>query len=137
MLSQKQVFRVRETWIEVNSNPEQFGLAFYNNLFDTAPELKSMFKTDLQTMAFKFTTMLSFLVNRLNKLDQVQQELHDLSLIHNMHSVKPEHYLKTKQALLLTLKNQLKLKYDLETDIAWQLAYDTIANMLIEAQNSL
>ena len=134
VLSQKQIFKVRETWIEVNSNPEQFGLAFYNNLFDLAPELRPMFKTDLQTMAFKFSIMLAFLVNRLNKLDLIEQEINNLAVIHNKHLVKPEHYRITKQALVLTLKNKLARKYDIEADTAWQLAFDTISDILIDAQ---
>ena len=134
MLTQSQIFKVRESWIAVNANSELFGLAFYNTLFEMAPELKQMFKSDTAHQATKFTSMLSYLVLKLNRVNEMRAEMTRLAAIHNSHGVQPRHYLVVGEALLATLKKRLGAHFDAETGDAWQQAFAVISKLMIEAQ---
>ncbi len=65
---------------------------FYNRLFEVSPEVKPMFsRTPLPEQSKKLLTMLSYIISKLDKLDDILDQISELARRHKQYGVKDEH----------------------------------------------
>ena len=57
-----QIGLIRESFEWLTDNPERRSMEFYNAFFNRAPELKAMFRGDLEGQGMRFLSMLSAIV---------------------------------------------------------------------------
>ena len=116
---------------------EEAGLMFYERLFDIAPELQSLFKTHPKDQALKFMTMLTMVVSKLQKLDEIIEDIKSLARRHNHYGVKTAYYRIVGAALIWTLHEVLKDKWNDELEEAWIEVYALISQAMIRQQESV
>jgi nitric oxide dioxygenase len=136
MLAQ-QVSLVKNSWrIFQAIDPVLVGDVFYTKLFMSAPKLRHLFSRSKEEQSKKLIDMLSILVGRLDKLNELMEDIRDLAIRHAGYGVKPEHYKAVGLSLLWTLETGLGKDWTGDTRDAWLACYSLIANTMIEAAAS-
>ena len=101
--------------------------AFYSKLFLDHPELRRLFPKRMDEQYKKLFDTLSFVVARLDNLEQIQLEINDLAKRHEEYGAKPRHYALVGEALLWTLKKGLGEDWTEETAEAWKACYGVVS----------
>ncbi|WP_421995557.1 globin family protein [Reyranella sp.] len=106
---------------------------FYDRLFETAPEVRSMFPQDMTEQKKKLMAMLGTAVAGLTRLDTILPAVKALGERHKGYGVKPEHYAPVGAALLWTLEKGLGPDFTPEVKAAWTETYTTLAGVMTAA----
>lgn len=117
----------------VAADADAAGALFYNRLFDIAPELKPMFKADITEQSKKLMYMIGYVINKLDKLDDVIGEVAAMAKRHAGYGVRDEHYTIVGSALLWTLEKGLAEHWTEEVKTAWITCYTLLSSSMIQA----
>jgi len=111
---------------------------FYDHLFTTAPELRSMFPADLKEQKKKLIGILAVAVNNLHRFEQIRPAVEDLGRRHVAYGVTDEHYKPVGKSLLWTLEQGLGDDFTPRLKAAWARTFLTIAGVMkLGAQKKL
>lgn len=106
---------------------------FYQRLFETAPEVRPLFKANMDEQGHKLMATLGTVVRNLDQLDTVLPSVQQLAVRHIAYGVRPEHYALVGAALLWTLGQGLGADFTSDTAEAWSAAYGVLSAAMIEA----
>jgi len=129
---------VKNSWVEVSKiDMLTVGGLFYGRLFEIAPEVKPMFsRTPIPEQSKKLLTMLSYVISKLDRLDEIMDEVKKLAQRHSNYGVKESHYSAVGAALLWTLEKGLGAQWNEELKAAWTEVYTILAGAMIAEQNN-
>lgn len=132
----KSIELVKNSWAAVvTMDMEVVGGLFYNRLFEIAPDVKHMFsKTSIPEQSKKLLTMLSYVIAKLDTLDDILDDVSKLAKRHTTYGVKPEHYEAVGNALLWTLEQGLGKLWNDELEEAWIEVYTVLSSAMITVQ---
>lgn len=129
-----QINLIKSSWQAAAANPAVVGELFYGRLFEIAPEVKPMFsRTTVAEQSKKLLTMLSYVIAKLDKLEDIIAEVVKLAQRHRDYGVKEEHYTMVGAALIWTLEKGLGDKWNEELKEAWTTCYITLSLAMINA----
>ena len=106
---------------------------FYDRLFETAPDVRSMFPQDMKEQKVKLMAMLGTAVSNLHKLDEILPAVKALGERHKGYGVTAAHYAPVGAALLWTLEKGLGPDFTPEVKEAWTLTYTALAGVMTSA----
>jgi hemoglobin-like flavoprotein len=106
---------------------------FYDRLFETAPEVRSMFPQDMKEQKAKLMGMLGTAVSHLHKLDEILPAVKALGERHKGYGVTAAHYAPVGAALLWTLEKGLGPDFTPEVKEAWTVTYTALAGVMTSA----
>jgi len=132
-MNPKQIALVQESFAKVLPIADPAAAMFYKRLFETAPELKALFKGDMQQQGKRLMSMIGVAVGKLNDLPGLAPALHDLGRRHAGYGVKPENYATVGGALLWTLEQGLGTAFTDEVRQAWTAVYGVLADAMTSA----
>ena len=127
---------VQSSFAAVAPIADQAAELFYGRLFETAPELRPLFKGDLKEQGRKLMKMLALAVNGLNDLDRLVPVVEELGRRHTGYGVKPADYTAVGNALLWTLEKGLGEKFTPDVRAAWAAVYELLSSVMIKASHS-
>lgn len=137
-MTPNQIDLIEASFEKVAPNAEAAAAMFYARLFEIAPEVKPLFKSDLKEQGRKLMSTLGLVVNGLRNLDAVVPAAKSLAAKHVAYGVKAEHYTPVGAALIWTLATALGDEFTDETRDAWVAAYTTLSGVMIaEAYGSI
>ena len=106
---------------------------FYSRLFEIAPGVKPLFKTDITVQGRKLMASLAFVVKNLEHPDLLVPAVEKLGRRHVDYGAKEEHYPIVGQALLWALEQGLGDAFTKPVKEAWEAAYGLLASVMIGA----
>jgi len=121
---------VRNSWDKVKPISDQAAGLFYGRLFEIYPEVKPLFKGDMQQQGRKLMAMINTAVNALDNLEPVIPAIKDMGARHAGYGVSDEDYDKVADALLWTLDKGLGDEFTPEVKDAWVTVYTTLADTM-------
>lgn len=133
MLTPQQIKLVESSWDYILLNSNEAGNIFYKKLFSIAPELRQLFKGDINSQSQKLVSLITFAVHKLNSFNDIVSDVRALGVRHKGYNVKPAHFEVVGEALLWTLNKSLGNKWNEETEQAWAATYNTLSKIMIEA----
>ena len=135
-MSQYIIALVKNSWaIVAQLEMEVVGGLFYNRLFEIMPSVKPMFsKTPMPEQSKKLLTMLSYVIGKLDRLEEIMDEVTKLERRHTQYGVKDEHYAAVGTALLWTLEQGLGELWNAELAAAWTEIYSILAGAMMAVQ---
>ncbi|MCS6823515.1 MAG: globin domain-containing protein [Cytophagaceae bacterium] len=131
-MNTQQIELVKSTWGYVLAHSGEAMELFYGRLFEIAPEVRPLFKEDIKIQAQKLKKMVTLIVAKLNKLEEIENEIKYLAQKHEGYGAKPEHYHIVGEALLWTLEKGLKDRWTDEVKEAWVAVYSILSNAMIK-----
>ncbi|KIC19193.1 globin domain-containing protein [Leisingera sp. ANG-DT] len=105
---------------------------FYDALFRHAPELRKLFREDLEGQGMKFMTTLGVIIARLNDESAVAPQFQQLGKTHASLGVLTDHFAPMEEALIDTLRHALGKEMTLELETLWRSAFKEISVKMIE-----
>jgi nitric oxide dioxygenase len=133
-MTEAQMMLVKKTWAMFrNIDPVIVGDVFYSRLFFQEPSLEKMFKSSMTEQYQKLIDMLSTIVARLERMDEISYDIQQLAIRHIKYGVKPAHYEMVGNALLWTLEQGLGNDWNEEVKEAWVKCYTSISSSMIAA----
>jgi hemoglobin-like flavoprotein len=133
-MTENQIVLVQKTWKIFRSiKPLVVGDVFYSKLFMMQPELKAMFPMSMEEQYKKLTEMLSIIVARLERINELTEEIAALAKRHRGYGVKTEHYKVVGKALLWTLQQGLGSDWTKDVEEAWTKCYTLLSDAMINA----
>lgn len=133
-MTDRQILLVKNSWSYVIVNGEEAGQLFYSRLFEVAPSVRHLFKSDAKEQARKLMNMVTLIVTKLQKLDEIMNDVKSLAQRHIKYGAEPAHYAVVGECLLWTLQQGLGSKWSTETEEAWKAVYGLLASAMIENQ---
>ena len=132
----QQIMVVKRSWgIFRNIDPILVGEVFYGRIFLKAPGIKKMFPVSMEAQYGKIIDMLSLMVARLERMDELTNEISALAQRHVQYGVKRGHYEIVGEALLWTLEQGLGRDWTDEVKEAWTSCFAVFSDKMITASN--
>ncbi|MGD9785894.1 MAG: globin domain-containing protein [Hyphomicrobiaceae bacterium] len=128
-----QVELVQHSLAEISPLSEEAGRIFYGRLFNIAPEVRPLFRGDLDEQAGKLVSMLSVVVADLNDMEHLLPLARQMAIRHVGYGVRPEHYQPVGEALVWMINEASEGELDDETTAAWRAAYSSLAHEMMAA----
>ena len=135
-MTPEQIELVQTTWAKVAPSADQVAVLFYDRLFEIAPEVKPLFKSDMTEQGQKLMQMLAVAVNGLPQLESIVPAVQEMGVRHTDYGVADSHYDSVGAALLWTLEQGLGDAFTPEVKEAWTVTYTTLATVMKEAAAS-
>ena len=92
---------------------------FYKRLFELAPEVRPLFKQDMDLQAKKFSDTLAWVIEHLERPHELCQELRALGARHGGYGVKIDQYAPVGSALIWMFQHTLGDRFTPEMEEAW------------------
>ena len=129
-LEQKRL--VRASFESLEEYSDSVVQLFYGRLFEIAPQVRPLFRTEISQQSRKLLDMLTTVVGALDHFDGLRPKLEELGYRHIAYGARPEHYDAVRVALLWAMGNALDLEFDKETKAAWAELLGMVAGAMIE-----
>jgi hemoglobin-like flavoprotein len=126
-----QIKAIHDSFAKVIPISEQAAALFYCRLFEIAPEVKPLFRGDIEEQGRKLMAMLAAVVNGLGNLETILPEASALAKRHIDYGVKAADYVPVGAALLWTLQRGLGSQWTPELAAAWTEAYTVLSEFMI------
>ncbi len=133
-MTPKQIRIVKQSWsILQKIDPVIVADVFYTKLFHDKPPLRKMFPEKMEDQYKKLIDMISVIIGRLDRLDELTQDIEDMAKRHTGYGVKDQHYTLVGNALLWTLAKGLGNDWTDEMKDAWIECYTTLTNIMVRS----
>lgn len=133
-MTEEQILVVKKTWkIFREIDPVLIGDVFYSKLFVDLPEVKHLFKIPRPQQSKKLVDMLSMIVGRLDRLDELTEDIRQLAIRHVNYGVKVSHYRAVGEALIWMLRQGMGRDWNKEVEAAWKACYKMLSDTMIDA----
>lgn len=121
------------SFARVSANKTEAATIFYARLFMTAPELRPLFQTDLESQQRKLMSSLAQIVDFYRVGVDPASYLASLGQNHQSYGVQRAHFDSVGDALLFTLAQVLGPEFSAEVRAAWVSAYAEVSAAMIRA----
>jgi hemoglobin-like flavoprotein len=132
-MTPEQAQLVRLSFVKVMDIKDAAGRLFYDRLFTIAPDLRPMFKGDIDAQARKLMDTLAVAIGSLKDSVALTSMLEQLGQRHLRYGVKDEHYGQVGAALLWTLDKGLGADFTPEVKSAWTALFGAVSTIMITA----
>jgi hemoglobin-like flavoprotein len=137
-MTTQQIQLVQQSWQHVSAlSPVTVGTLFYTRLFEIAPEVQPMFRAPVPEQSKKLLAMVSYVISKLNKLDDIVDEVGRLAQRHVKYGVQENHYAIVGSALLWTLERGLDKHWSDDLKDAWVACYTLLSGAMIQASATI
>lgn len=136
-MTPEQVKLVQQSFCKIVPIADKAAVIFYDRLFETAPQVRSLFPSDMAEQRGKLMATLTAVVGGLGNLPSILPTASALARRHVSYGARAEHYPVVGAALLWTLEKGLAENWTPDVADAWKAAYGTLsAFMISEAYGS-
>ena len=132
-MTPEQVTLVQESFKKVVPIADKAADLFYDRLFTIAPDVRSMFPTDLSEQKKKLIQVLATAVTNLHQVEKILPVVEELGRKHVVYGVTEKHYEPVGAALLWTLEQGLGPDFSPPVKAAWTETYTTVAGVMTKA----
>src|SRR5215469_5113274 len=135
-MTPEQITLVQMSYQRVGPRLPDMAARFYQELFRRDPALRSLFTIDLAEQQVRFARKLTELVEAIPRLDELLAHTRALGARHVGYGVRAADYQTVGAALLDALAAVLGDGFDPETRQAWVLAYNLMAETMLDGAAS-
>lgn len=127
-----QIHLLRRSFAKLEPHSTIAALAFYRRLFELAPQVRPLFKKDIESQSAKLMDMIALAVSLTDRPASMEGELRDLGARHVEYGTLDEHYPVVGGALLDMLAETLGDDFTPATKAAWTEFYGMISRKMME-----
>ena len=131
-MTPEQITLVQSSFQRLGPQLPDMATRFYQELFARDPALRPLFTTPMAEQKVKFAEKLTEIVRAMPSLDELLIHTRALGARHVAYGVRAVDYQTLGQALLAALAAILGDSFDAATREAWALAYNLVAETMLE-----
>ena len=131
-MTPEQIEIVRKSFDGIMPLHGQVANSFYNHLFESAPESRGLFSDDMSEQKRKFEVTLSFIVEALDRQEELEKVATDLARKHLEYGTLPEHYALVGMSLLHALKMNTQNGLTKKESTAWLAVYAWLSDIMLK-----
>jgi len=131
-MTPEQISLVQSSFERLGPELPSMATRFYEELFALEPGLRPLFTTDLALQEVRFADKLTEIVRAMPSLDELLGHTRALGARHVSYGVRAPDYQTVGAALLAALAAVLGEGFDAPTREAWTLAYNLVAETMLE-----
>jgi hemoglobin-like flavoprotein len=135
-MTPEQVKLVQDSFAKVAPIAGTAADLFYDRLFTIAPEVRSLFPSDLTEQKKKLMQMIATAVTNLHQVEKIIPAVEELGRRHAGYGVTDKHYEPVAAALLWTLEQGLGADFTPPVKAAWTETYMIVAGVMQNAAAS-
>ena len=135
-MTPEQITLVQSSYERVGSELPALATRFYQELFRRDPALRALFTTDMALQKVRFSDKLSEIVRAIPRLDELLAHTRALGARHVGYGVRVADYQTVGDSLIAALAAVLGDGFDAETHEAWHIAYNLMAETMLEGAAS-
>lgn len=135
-MNDTQISLVQDSFAKVVPIADNAAALFYHRLFELDPELRPLFRGNMEEQGKKLMKMIGMAVNSLGRLEEIVPAVQSLGERHVDYGVKDQDYDTVGRALLWTLEQGLGKAFTPECQVAWTETYTLLANTMKDAARS-
>lgn len=136
-MTPQEIKLLKASYAQVQPIAEQAAELFYTRLFSIAPSVKPLFHNDMRTQGRMLLASIGLVVKNLDQPERITDMVTKMGQRHATYGARPEHYPVVGEALLWTLKQGLGEGFTPAHAKVWAEAYQILADMMIQAQQSV
>ncbi|MBX7169444.1 MAG: hypothetical protein K1X72_00715 [Pyrinomonadaceae bacterium] len=129
-MTNEQINLVKRSFEKVELIAEEAAALFYGKLFELDPNLRQLFKGDLNEQGRKLMQMIGLAVKGLDRIESLVPSVQALGARHTAYGVQDHHYQLVGTALLWTLEKGLGEDWTAETKSAWEAVYELLSEKM-------
>jgi nitric oxide dioxygenase len=133
LMTPKDIELVQSSFAKIAPIDDETGARFYERVFEIAPEVRPLFRGDMDEQGRMFMSMLTLAANGLDAFDSLKPALRELAIRHADYGVKAEHYAPFGAALIWVVERSLGEGFTEEVRSAWISVYGALSEVMIEA----
>ncbi len=131
-MTPEQITLVQSSFERLGPQLPAMATRFYQELFGRDPALRDLFTTDLAYQEVRFAEKLTEIVRAMPSLDKLLTHTRALGARHLGYGVRAADYQTVGAALFAALAAILGNSFDAQTSQAWTLAYNLVAETMLE-----
>ena len=135
-MTPEQLALVQSSYQRLGARLPAMASRFYQELFRRDPALRPLFTTDMAEQQVRFALKLTEIVQALPVLEELLVHTRALGARHDAYGVRAADYQTLGTALLDALEAVLGDDFDAPTREAWAIAYNLIAETMLEGAAS-
>ena len=135
-MTPEQITLVQSSYERVGPELPALAARFYQELFARDPALRALFTTDMALQKVRFADKLTEIVRAIPRLDELLAHTRALGARHVGYGVRVADYKTVGEALLAALAAVLGDSFDAQTREAWYIAYNLMAETMLEGAAS-
>ncbi|MGP1347870.1 MAG: globin domain-containing protein [Phycisphaerales bacterium] len=125
--------RLRRSFAIVQGEGVRLGELFYQRLFEAAPQVRSMFRSDISAQSAKLIAALEAVVSNLERPEENAAMIAELGRRHAGYGARPEHYVLVTELLVASMEELLGPRIDAQTLDEWRLVLRLVSEQMIAA----
>lgn len=127
-----QIHLLRRSFAKIEPQASLAALAFYRRLFELAPQVRPLFKSDIESQATKLMDMIGLAVSLTDHPGSMESDLRELGARHIDYGALDAHYPVVGAALLDMLAEILGEEFTPATKAAWVEFYGLVSQKMME-----
>ena len=135
-MTPEQITLVQQSFERIGPDLSALSTQFYQELFARDLALRTLFTTDMALQKVRFSDKLTEIVQAIPHLDELLAHTRALGARHVGYGVRVADYRTVGEALLAALAAVLGDSFDDETRDAWDIAYNLMAETMLEGAAS-
>jgi hemoglobin-like flavoprotein len=136
MLTAEEKTIIKLSFAQLNEDNVNIAEYFYDNLFQMAPLIKPMFKSDRKIIEQHFYELISAAVNEIDHFESLRPRLLELGKRHRKYGAQTNHFAVVKAAFILSIQYALREKCNETMGVAWSKYINDISQVMIEGLSS-
>jgi len=135
-MTPEQITLVQSSFRRLGPDLPALTVRFYQELFERNPALRPLFTTDMGEQRVKFAQKLTEIVWSMPRLSELLIHTRALGARHVGYGVRATDYQTVGDSLIAALAAVLGDEFDAQTREAWVLAYNIVAETMLEGAAS-
>jgi len=135
-MTPEQITLVQSSFRRLGPDLPALTVRFYQELFERNPALRPLFTTDMGEQRVKFAQKLTEIVWSMPRLSELLIHTRALGARHVGYGVRATDYQTVGDSLIAALAAVLGDEFDAQTREAWMLAYNIVAETMLEGAAS-
>jgi nitric oxide dioxygenase len=133
-MTDEQILIIRQSWEKVKPGAKQIGQALYDKLFVKLPHVRHMFNEDVNQQACKLAAVISFVVTKLHRLEDILPDLKSIGLKHTNYHIPLAWYDVVGECFINAIKEESGTSWNSHIEDSWVRLYNVLKEQVLLGQ---
>ena len=131
-MNESAVQRIAANYALIADRMPQLTSSFYTRLFEIAPQVRPLFRIDIDVQSQHLAATLALIVRNLRLMDVLEESLMELGAGHAKVGVRPEHYPIVARTMVQTLRDGSGDAWSDQLEADWTAVFERVCRIMMQ-----